>query len=294
MLLVTQNTTFDNINFDIGRTENSAADAHKKVSTGRRVNHASDDPIASVRGTLASANLASLHAMDRVAHVAESQLQTSEAILSECVGQMGKIVELAVGASAGHLNAANRVAIGEEVATIHSFIVNAANQQQAGSYLFSGLSNQTPFDADGTYNGNSGIRQVPVAFGLNAPVNLPGNQVFNVVGGQNILGALQDFVTALNANDQQGCEDAIETSQKGLDQLTAARSSLSASLIKVQEAEQKRADTMLLLRKERSDVIEVDQAGALVEMSRMSTSLDTALSAAARVIGQLRSNPLMR
>ena len=82
MLLVTQNNLFDNIQYDVNRSQANAFKAQRVVSTGRRVNTADDDPIGSVRGTLSSANIASINAMDRVARVAQSQLETSESVLS--------------------------------------------------------------------------------------------------------------------------------------------------------------------------------------------------------------------
>ena len=294
MLLVTQNSVFDNIQYDVNRTQLNAYKAQRVVSTGRRVNTANDDPIGSVRGTLTNANIASLQAMDRVSRVAQSQLETSESILADCVEVMSKVTELAVQSANGFLNASNRAAIAAEVSVIHDTILNSANQQQAGAYLFSGLSDAPPFADDGTYSGNSGIRQVPLAFGLNVAVNVPGNQIFNVTGGQNILQDLQDFVTALQANSLQGCQDSLDNVTSGLEQLTTARAGLAANLIKMQEAEQKRSDYMLLMRKEHADIIEADQAGALVNMAQMNNALQTTLAAAAKVVEQIQANPLIR
>lgn len=294
MLLTTNNSMFDAMSQDVARTQRRAFETHRQVATGKRVNTPADDPIAAARGALTGAALARLNSMDRVARVASAQMLTSEAVLNEVVNKLQKANELAIAGATGALSGEERSMIAEEVDVIHEFVLSAANSRQAGNYLYSGFGSDEPFIADGTYGGDSGVRQVDVAPGLRINVNQPGDQIFNAPTGRNILKDLQDLSTALRSDDIPGLHASIETTTLGQQQITSARAVLGAGLIKLEVAEAKRSDANLLLRKERSESLELDQAEGLVRMTEAQNALQTAMAAAAKVIGQMQMNPLVR
>jgi flagellin-like hook-associated protein FlgL len=69
---------------------------------------------------------------------------------------------------------------------------------------------------------------------------------------------------------------------------------VGGSLAEAAIGTRQRTDTNILLRKDRSDTVEIDQAEALIRMMEAQTAYQTALAEAARILGQLQNNPLAR
>lgn len=294
MILMTENTVFNALSRDINASQTRAFRAQQQVATGLRVNTAADDPIAAARSSLLTASVSSIEAMGRVAAVAESQLSTAEGAINSAQELLMRARELAVMGANGSYTAEERQQIAAEAGVLHDSMTTLANTNLGGTYIFSGTSGAKPFNDDGTYNGDSGTRSVDVAPGIRIQANIPGNSVFTVLGGQNILGMMASLATALQTDDVQSVYNVIENLDSSMDQLNTARSQVGGSLSESNLANSQRSEANILLRKDRSDTIEIDQAEALVRMMEAQTAYQTALAEAARILSQLQNNPLTR
>ena len=294
MLLITQNTIFNNISSNVAEAQVKAQKTQQQASSGLRVNDAADDPVASARGSLLGASLATLQSMDRASRIASSNLDASEQAITQSMELLERAQELAVAAANASLSATQRGFIAEEVGVLRDTMVSFANTKNAGVFLFSGFRNVEPFAADGTYSGDDGVRRVDAAPGLRIDVNLPGSTVYNVTGGENVIGTLSDLHQSLMANDVPGATAALTRIQRSADQLSEARTAVSANLAQATAAGRKRADLSTLLQRSRSEAIEIEQTEALVRMTEAQTAYQTAVSSAARIIAQMQTNPLWR
>ena len=79
-----------------------------------------------------------------------------------------------------------------------------------------------------------------------------------------------------------------------IDQLNSARSSVGGALSEISFSDSQRADLNILLRKDRADTVEIDQAQAMIRMLEAQTAYQTALAEATRILSQLQNNPLTR
>lgn len=294
MILMTENTMFNALSHDINASQTRAFRAQKQVATGQRVMTADDDPIAAARSSLLTSSLSSLESMGRVAAVAQSQLATAEGAITSGQELLVRARELAVMGANGSYSAGERQHIAAEAAVLHDAMVSLANTDVGGTYIFSGTSGLKPFADDGTYLGDTGIRDVDVAPGIRIKSNLPGSEVFNVAAGQNIIGMLADLANGLQTDDIDAVHNVIENLDKSMDQLNSARSQLGGSLSELMLSDNQRSEANILMRKDRANTIEIDQAEALVRMMEAQTAYQTALAEAARIISQLQNNPLLR
>lgn len=294
MLLITQNTIYSTLSSEVAQAQANSQKAQRRATSGLRVEDAADDPVAAARGSLIGASLATLDSMDRVSRLAGSKLEASELTINQAMDVLARAQELTVAAANGSYNAQQRGFVAEEMAVLHETMVALANTQQGGSYLFGGYTAGAPFADDGTYNGDDGVRQLDVAPGLRVAVNLPGSQVFAVSGGTNIIAVLADLTASLHADDVPGSLAALDRITASNDQLNQARTQVSASVAQIDAGARKRADLLTTLRKDRSNALEIDQAEALVKLTEAETAYQTAITSAARVIGQMRDNPLWR
>jgi flagellar hook-associated protein 3 FlgL len=294
MILMTENLIFNALSHDVNAAQSRAFKAQRQASTGLKVMTADDDPVRAARASLLSSSLSSLESMGRVAAVAESQLSMAEGAITSSQELLMRARELAVMGANGSYNAEERQHIAEEAAVLHDTLLSLANTEVDGTFIFGGTAGVEPFAADGTYAGDDGVRQVDVAPGLRIKANVPGSSVFTVVGGQNVIGMLQNLATGLAGNDVQAVYNVIDQLDRSMDQLNNARCSVGGSLAEAAIGTRQRTDTNILLRKDRSDTVEIDQAEALIRMMEAQTAYQTALAEAARILGQLQNNPLAR
>ena len=189
----------------IWQTQNEQNTALQQISSGKRVNVPSDDPLAAAQmvGNQDQSNRADQYLQN--IDTLTSQLQTADTAIGSAVAAITQAITLGVQGSTGTLSDANRQQIVQNLLGIQSQLVQLANTSVGGSYLFGGTaSTAPPYTLDSaspsgvTYNGNSGTNTVQVADGLNLQTNVPGSQLFQNSAGD-VFGSLQQLITALQS-----------------------------------------------------------------------------------------------
>src|SRR5262245_18335437 len=122
-------------------------DTQEKVSTGLRINQPSDDPVAAARVAHLGASLTRLDQYHTNAIFARNQLGLEEEALTEVIGSLQRIRELALQANNSTASAADRSIIAAEIRQHRDAILTVANTTDVdGRHLFAGYREQTtPF-----------------------------------------------------------------------------------------------------------------------------------------------------
>jgi len=170
---------------------NALADAQQRfaktqtqVSTGQRVNSASDDPAATARIAQLNATLARLDQFKSNADFARNQLGLEENALTSVIDNLQRIRELTVQANNAPLTDSDRAAIAGELRQRLDSLRSVANSTDVdGRHFFGGYNeNATPFSvaASGAviYNGDQGQRSVQVSETRFVALNDSGADVF--------------------------------------------------------------------------------------------------------------------
>ena len=160
---ISTNTIYDSNVAALGQQQTNLLKTQQQVSTGRKIQTASDDPVAAARAisvnqadamnTQYAANRTSVR---HTLSLAESNLQGVTALIQD-------VQTAAVSAGNGSLSAIDRRTIATELSGRLQELVGLANSTDgAGNYLFSGFQSQAqPFaDVAGviSYNGDDGQR----------------------------------------------------------------------------------------------------------------------------------------
>jgi len=214
---------------DLWQTQAQVQNDIQELSTGRRVNVPSDDPIAAAgdvqNQALQSQNDQYLQNTTNL----EGSLQTADSTLSSVVTALNQAISLGVQGGNGGVSPAQQQAIAQQVQAIQSQVVQLANTSYQGSYLFAGTATQAPpFALDSTqpsgvsYSGNTGTNTVEISQGEEMQVNLPGSQVFQGSGG-NVMASLQQLVTALQSGNTNNIATATTQISGALSYLSQQR-----------------------------------------------------------------------
>lgn len=159
------------------KRQTALATAQEQLTTGKRVNRASDDPAAAARAERALAAETHTDAVQRAVNASQNAMQLSESALGDAGDLLQQIREAMVAAGNGSYSDQERRAQAEKIAGLRTQLLAVANRQDgAGSYLFGGQSpDHAPFlDAAGgvTYQGTSG--QLDAASGDPLPLSVDG------------------------------------------------------------------------------------------------------------------------
>ncbi len=181
------NTLFDNTISTLTNAQATLTAQQDRVSSGKRVNKASDDPIAAASAERALNRISQLQAEQRALNVQRNALATAESTLGDAGSLMQRFRELTVSSGSIGTNSTDRATIASEMQSIREQMFSLANTKDSnGIYLFSGLETAkvqnvtTPaFTTTGAppnlqyqYNGTAG-QNMPTQSGV--PYTMDGN-----------------------------------------------------------------------------------------------------------------------
>jgi len=153
------------------------SDSQQRLSNGKRVLHASDDPTAAARAERALATVSRSEAAQRALDASRNAMTLGEAALGDAGELLQQIRETLVAAGNASYGDKERTALADKIAGLRAQLLAVANRGDgAGGYLFGGQgATQPPFvDATGgvLYRGQAGQQQVATTEQL--PLTLDG------------------------------------------------------------------------------------------------------------------------
>ena len=160
MRLATANT-YDNTLANLTTRKTNLADLQEKLSAGKRVVRASDDPTGAAQAERAMTRLARVDVDQRALNLQRNSMSMAESTLGDAQSIMQRLRELVVNAGDGSLSPNDRNSVAEEMKTLRDQLFSYANRQDSnGVPLFGGLGSASSPFTDGvggvTYNGLSG------------------------------------------------------------------------------------------------------------------------------------------
>jgi len=277
------------------RQQNELAKTQLQVSSGKRIQTPSDDPIGAVKMLDLQRQIGLSQQYQDNADVADSRLSTTDGTLKSVGDIMQRIRELAVQALNDTNSDESRQGIGEEINQLNETLVALANTTDAnGEYIFSGYqSDVQPFDtATFAYNGDGGQRQLRVSDGYLVEINEPGNDLFvtQTVAGPNqaIFQTIQDFTTALN-NGTVGTApndgDFLANMDYAMDSSLDARTRVGTRQNAIEMQRDINESSQFSMTTTLSQIEDLDYAEAITELNKQSVGLQAAQQVYVKVQG---------
>ncbi|MBZ0332794.1 flagellar hook-associated protein FlgL [Marinobacter sp. AL4B] len=201
------------INSDLVKTQ-------QQISTGKKVNQPSDDPVAAARILKLDQNLSRVETYQRNADLADNRLKQEDSALSSAIDIIQRVRELTVQAGNGSLSANDRKSISSELKERLGQLADVANTRDAsGEYIFSGFQGSAPAfvkeDGAWTYNGDEGQRVLEIDDGVTVPISDHGKGIFgNVPAAVSMKEATSanGFVSGLSLTNESALKAAFQPS----------------------------------------------------------------------------------
>ena len=176
------------------------ADVQERVSTGKSILRASDDPVAAVNLSVAKEQSMLLGQFERNIASAESKLNMTDLTLQETVNVLTRFSELITMARNGALNEEGHLAISTEMKQLKEVLLGLANTTDAnGQGIFSGFNGVgRPFEmkVDGSveYLGNRGQNSLAISENMSISTNIDGGSAFMRIDTEGGRRSLFDIV----------------------------------------------------------------------------------------------------
>ena len=158
------------------------SDLNTQLSTGKRINQPSDDPVGAARALDTSHLISDSAQYQRNISSANSRLGLEDQTLSNTSNVLGRVRTLLLQATNGSQTDETRGDIAAEMAQLRGQMLGQANSSDGqGEYIFAGnRTGSVPFASQGSvsYLGDGGQRMVAAGPGLQVATGDPGSAVF--------------------------------------------------------------------------------------------------------------------
>jgi flagellar hook-associated protein 3 FlgL len=250
------------------------------LATGKRINSASDDPVASAQITAVRAELNRLEVMQKNVNTAYNELAMTEASLSSAEDLISRAREISVQGANSVLGPEDRAILATEIDAIRDQLLKLANTQSPmGDYIFAGHATNRPafIDNAGNYEfqGDEGQRNLNIAAGVSVSVRTSGNQVFGE-GDTGIFAVLQNLAGGLRADDDEIIQRSITRIDASQQLILEGIADLGSKMGLVEDQQLLNEAFNVQLKENLSGLEDLDYAKAISEMNLQMVALQAA------------------
>lgn len=244
MTVIGTNVSALRTSYASNQAEMGLAKSIERLSTGRRINSASDDAAGNAIATRMTSEVRGLNMAIRNANDGISMAQTAEGGMNEITNMLQRMRELAVQSANGTLSSGDRTNLQTEVTALIAQIGDVATRTE--------------------FNG------VALLDGTNASVSIQtgSNASETVSVALTDVDATALSVNALDISTDTGATAALTALDTALDTITTAQASLGASQNRLQTTVSNLTDRVANITESRSRIQDVDFSAETTELAK--------------------------
>ncbi|RSK28623.1 flagellar hook-associated protein FlgL [Bacillus sp. HMF5848] len=253
-----------------------------QLSTGKKINRPSDDPVVAMKGMFYRSNLREVEQFKRNLSELYLWMENSEAGIEQASNAIHRVRELVVQGSNGTLSKQEKQAIAAEIGQLKDDVVSVANTKVAGRYIYNGSAvDKAP--VDGSTNPPTAILNtndytVEISRGVSLKANVNPDNIFS----QNLFKDLQDVVDTLNSDGD--VSNILNKLDVHMDKLQAERSDLGARYNRLEMVDRRIAQQEIMATRVLSDNEDIDMERVITDLKSQESVHRAALAAGARII----------
>ena len=241
----------------------------QQISTGKKLNHLSDDPIGGSQDMAIQASLVDNAQYQNNADAATSFLSATDSTLTSANNLMQSAKQIAVQGANGTLSSDDRQSLADQVDGVIRQLTQLANTDLHGKYLFGGTQTQTaPYvapttgsDPTPTYVGNSGSVTATLGKNDSIALNSGGTATFGAS-----FSALQSLRTDLASGDQTAISADIDKVSSSMTAMSSQQAMIGARMNEVSDTKANLTRASTDYKSSVSDIEDVDLAQAYVQL----------------------------
>ncbi|WP_019915059.1 flagellar hook-associated protein FlgL [Paenibacillus sp. HW567] len=296
MLRVTSNMMSSQLLLNLNRNARTMNDTQLQLSTGRKINKPSDDPVGITYSLRYRAELSSNEQYTRNVDSSLSWLDYNDTVLGQAGDVVQRLRELTVQASTGSNPQSALDSINEEVMQLKQQLVDISNSKLNGKYIFNGEKyDSKPYDfaigVDGTYDTSKAITTDPgeiqyiVGEGVQMPINMTGNDVFGKTGdADNLFTIINNISAGLKSGNITAVSKELDNIDTRTETILSARSEIGAKTNRVELMQGRLSDLNTNLTDLQAKTEDADYEGLIMKSKIQENIYNASLSVGAKII----------
>lgn len=250
----------------------------ERIVSGKRINRASDDPIGIGEVLNYRKTLSSLDQYQDNISKAKLHIDTTEQILDTVTQLLSDAKDIA-----SDPNVEMRDTFAEQVTTIREQVLQMANSQINGSYIFAGnLTDTPPFDNTGAYVGDTGDKSFLVGDGIEIGLEADGSRVFQ--GSSDIFTVLSDLEAALTAGDATAIDNQLTPIADAIEQINTVRVENSGRYKRLEATDTHYESFKFNVEDLLSRTEDADMAESILDLQAQQTAYEATMATSAKMI----------
>ena len=288
---IANKTLFDSIKSSLETASSQMIKAQEVVTTTKRINALSDDPVGLISVLDLRSNIANLDQFGRNISVGSTWLQTCESALTETENLLSDAKELCIQYASANIGSTERR---NGVTIVDGFfrqILSLSNTSAGGKYVFSGTENETiPFVLNSgetavAYNGNSDAFSIKDGKDTNIEVGWNGEDIFGESGTSlDIFNTFINFKTYLTNNDVAGIQSTLDFIDTHLGTIRDTISELGGKAIRLEVRQNIIADLHIAYSERKSKLEDADITEAIMNLSAKEFAYKASLASASKIM----------
>lgn len=260
-----------------------------QLSTGRRINKPSDDPVGISYSMRYRSDLGANDQYQRNVDATVSFLDYTDTALEQAGQVMQRARELTVQAANGTNSEESLNAIKIEIDQLYNQLTTIGNSQFNGKYVFNGqITDVIPFpdpsNAADAITDNGEIK-FEIGAGVLISMNKTAEQVFGASGtNENAFKIMKDLSAAIGSSNKTEIQNAIDLIDKRLNVVLGARSDIGAKTNRIQLAEDRLKDIGINLQSLQSKTEDADMSVVITNLKMEENVYQASLSVGSKVI----------
>ena len=256
----------------------------ERLYTGRKINFPSDDPVIAMKGIAYRTEVSEIEQFKRNTGEVRTWMDNSDAALDKATQAMHRLYELSVQASNSTYEQDELNSIKEEVLQLEEHLIDIANTQVSGKYIFNGI-NTT--EAPITWDNNQlnidihdGSIDIEVFKGTKIQANVDATELFDEHFFENI----RDFVNALENPESSDFNPVIQGLDENTSQILDSRASLGARMNRLDLIENRLDEQEVIAKQTMAENENVHFEEAITDLITQETLHRAALAAGSRMM----------
>ena len=287
---VTQTMLNSNMLRNLNNSMHNMDKLQHQLSSGRKVEKPSDDPVVAARGMFYRSSLMENDQYKRNVDEAQSWMDMTDTTMDEMGNIMKRVKELLVYSGDGAVSPEDLKTMGAEIEELKNHMGTLANQQINGKYIFAGTdTNKAPFDANALggkgdfISTNASPINLEVSQNVFVTSNVNAQNIFNYPNAAgNVFKVLNNIIDELKAGRSATQFQTVMDDQ--FDNLLAERATLGASVNRVELIAERLDSQEVSITGLMSKNEDADMAKVMTDLKTQESVHNAALGAGARII----------
>ena len=283
---VTQSMLSNNMLRNLSTSYNQMGKLQDQITTGKKVNRPSDDPVVAMKGMGYRMQVDKVHQFQRNLGEVNNWLDSSDDALDKVGQTLHRAKELMTQAANGTNSDSDKEAILKEMEQLQQHVQSLGNTKVGDKYIFSGTKTGSPlFKDDGTIETGDAFKkavEIEVFDGVSLPVNTDLTTVFNDLN--EMFKSIKTSIENPGSPDAKPMGDFIGMIDSNMDAVLTQRADIGARQNRVEMMANRLDSQELNAIKQMSENEDIDYEKVITEMITQESIHRAALSVGARII----------